>query len=690
MKRFLFIIFIAILSLGLFGCKKDENNDKQDPDDKYIKDTSIDESNVYQKEWKDYIDSEIPKVYDKRHEFVYEYTFADGQYATVTWESSNTKSITNRGGYLKNIIDDYIRITTHVEMENGQSFSYFVTTMAPGEYTPEAYAKRVGELYLPDEIFKDYEFITVEDKIFKDRGVQGVISYQSADETLLTNNGEYKNTSSSDMPVIINYTIVISGITVTGKKVVTIKARDDQSKVNAGIEWLENNFSGNNEVMGNLSLPETDDKGLVVFEWESNNKDFIDNEGKIRDFKLNKTFSFSVVVRMNDTKSTKEYSFKTIGEDKAVEYLLNRMHFDVVNQSYFLTYVVYPNHENEDYGFLNFFVRDLDETTWVLREPSDRNYTMGDKTNNAGASRTIVNLGMASITKTVKRPLEIASSMEFVVVHDTGDNKFTAAQWANEVQTSERECSWHFTVDDHDIYQQIPIDECAWHAGDWPTKANFIDTGVKYTVNDPTMEFKDGYLYINGIKSNCSTPVFEGVAKTEITPAGLYSYAGSNGNYFIDTYHYNNTYKVVANDGGNKNGIGIETCINNGVKYSQVMRTTANLVAHLLAHYNLDTSRALYHRSFSGKLCPQSMIRAKDGTQFTLDVFEELVNVEYFILTQMPGLKLSYTSNNPDILDNEGRILKYVTEATKVSYTVSAEFNGVKSNFTFETTINPK
>jgi len=29
-----------------------------------------------------------------------------------------------------------------------------------------------------------------------------------------------------------------------------------------------------------------------------------------------------------------------------------------------------------------------------------------------------------------------------------------------------RYVSWHFTVDDHSIYQHLPLDESGWHAGE--------------------------------------------------------------------------------------------------------------------------------------------------------------------------------------------------------------------------------
>ena len=183
-------------------------------------------------------------------------------------------------------------------------------------------------------------------------------------------------------------------------------------------------------------------------------------------------------------------------------------------------------------------------------------------------------------------------------------------------------------------------------------------------------------------------PQYNGAYVTNITTAWLYTEMGENGNYYINNYYYNKTYGVISNGGGNRNSIGIETCILDGVRYSNVMRTTANLVAHLLNVYVLGLNRVLQHRNFSGKTCPMSMIKSKDNSMFTWNSFMSLVESEYFIVKNCPSIKIEYVSNNPDILDNNGNILKYVESDTEVSYTVKATFDGKTVEKTYTTTIH--
>ena len=55
---------------------------------------------------------------------------------------------------------------------------------------------------------------------------------------------------------------------------------------------------------------------------------------------------------------------------------------------------------------------------------------------------------------------------------------------------------------------------------------------------------------------------------------------------------------------GNNYGIGIESCIYEGIDFN-IMRRLAKLVAHLLIRYHLDLTDIKQHYDFSGKDCPK-------------------------------------------------------------------------------------
>lgn len=60
---------------------------------------------------------------------------------------------------------------------------------------------------------------------------------------------------------------------------------------------------------------------------------------------------------------------------------------------------------------------------------------------------------------------------EFITVHDAGNpnrgaNAEMHARYLKGDDAAARPASWHFTVDEKSIYQHLPLNESAWHAGD--------------------------------------------------------------------------------------------------------------------------------------------------------------------------------------------------------------------------------
>ncbi|MCF7925540.1 MAG: N-acetylmuramoyl-L-alanine amidase, partial [Candidatus Izimaplasma sp.] len=170
--------------------------------------------------------------------------------------------------------------------------------------------------------------------------------------------------------------------------------------------------------------------------------------------------------------------------------------------------------------------------------------------------------------------------------------------------------SWHYTIDDHDVYQHLPEDERGYHAGDGSTNPG------------------DG------------------------------TYLG----------------------GGNRNGVGIEMSVNDDGDMYRTWQRTAKLVVDILVRNNLPLSQQTYHNDFSGKDCPNTLRNSG-----LIPLFEEFVANEYYIRTNHPDAVITFTSHNPDILDNHGRILSIPERATTVSYTITVTENGVTESRTFYT-----
>lgn len=89
--------------------------------------------------------------------------------------------------------------------------------------------------------------------------------------------------------------------------------------------------------------------------------------------------------------------------------------------------------------------------------------------------------------------------IKFIVIHETGNTgtNANAASHANYLkeETKTEAKSWHYTVDDHEIYHHIPDNEVAFHAGDQLKEngGNLNGIGIELCVNpendyDKTME----------------------------------------------------------------------------------------------------------------------------------------------------------------------------------------------------------
>jgi len=111
--------------------------------------------------------------------------------------------------------------------------------------------------------------------------------------------------------------------------------------------------------------------------------------------------------------------------------------------------------------------------------------------------------------------------------------------------------------------------------------------------------------------------------------------------------------------------IGIETCVDFGSDLYMTWHRTAKLMAGLLAKYSLKISAIKQHYDYSGKDCPRTL-RHSNLYGNAID----LITAEYLVLTELEGYTIAFTSNNPEYINNQGRIVNLPAVATRVSYTV--------------------
>jgi len=78
---------------------------------------------------------------------------------------------------------------------------------------------------------------------------------------------------------------------------------------------------------------------------------------------------------------------------------------------------------------------------------------------------------------------------KYITIHETGSfgkgaNAKAHAKYIKSDDAANRPASWHFTVDDTEIYQHLPLNENGWHAGDGENgTGNRQSIGIEICVN---------------------------------------------------------------------------------------------------------------------------------------------------------------------------------------------------------------
>jgi N-acetylmuramoyl-L-alanine amidase len=81
-----------------------------------------------------------------------------------------------------------------------------------------------------------------------------------------------------------------------------------------------------------------------------------------------------------------------------------------------------------------------------------------------------------------------SNPMKYITIHNTGNTGKGAgaknhAAYVKSETAANAPVSWHYTVDDNDIYQHIPDNEDAFHAGDGTGDGNRKSIGIEICMN---------------------------------------------------------------------------------------------------------------------------------------------------------------------------------------------------------------
>ena len=473
-----------------------------------------------------------------------------------------------------------------------------VTVTVYGYFTDIVFEKFSQEL--PKLVDKNVSFV----RNFDDYGGSKIYINESSNEEILTKSGVYTRPF-HDEEVELKINVRTTTPKASRYYTVTLNCQGEEIKVKtaAVMKWLEETYPRNMILYyDEAGLPTECDDYDATIEW-------LDDDGNALDFNKiaqdpvlgdSQVVTAKISIRGEVRSETIDYfvwNKKYTTMDEKVDDFVNALNWQEIGVYKYKSGAFYEN----NWGYLPFIVQgDSERNTDYMLE-----YTYG---------RVRTNLKK--------------TSTEYVVVHDTagGAPTHTAESFAlNQVQANNNPTntyiSWHFTVGEDGIYQSLPLDEVAYHAGD--------------------------------------------------------------GSHVYGDIWYSSTYnKADCIGGGNRNGIGIESCINQGADYNVTIRMLAKLVAELLLEFNLSTERIKQHWHFSGKDCPGVIRHCGRWEEF-----KNLVKAEYFMKTQLQGVEFEYKSLSPEVMDDTGKIIVKDGVARTVSYKVNVNGENLAKEYTLSSTI---
>jgi hypothetical protein len=533
-----------------------------------------------------------------------------------------------------------------------------VVTPEDPDKVSERFAKQFSNL-----ITRDYE---VKENFFDLFTVEWV----SSNANVFSNNGEYIKPI-EDTPFEIKY-VVKCGDYVSKEYTKSLVAAgvSDSEKLAEVENWLKNKILVDLYLTEGVNLPNVYEKYNIPISWESTNPDVISNDGKITHF------VFERYVTLICTYELENGSGGVVKAECIVSPLDTSKMSETEILENFVSAIALSSYDGVKFGY---------------SECPELSTTYGGLYFYTNTESEIVEMLIPIGTSNRSQK---AMDPQLVVIHDTANYNASALANAKYVQSgySNTSTGWHYTTGNDGIYQTLPENECGAHAnGTQSTKFELVDTGIKATAKMPIVTLQDGFYYINGQNtklrpySNSSGTTFTDVnyETTDINKMGVYVEVGENGNWYMGKTYFNDTYDLISNFGGNKNGIGIESCVNATSDYGTTMRHLAILCAYLCVENDLPVSRVYGHHYFSGKGCPNQIMNAGYWEEF-----KNLIALEKFALDYFSDYTFTWTSLSQNI-DSIGRISLSANAGDVVSYKVSVKNeSGVEVlNNTFNTTL---
>ena len=198
-----------------------------------------------------------------------------------------------------------------------------------------------------------------------------------------------------------------------------------------------------------------------------------------------------------------------------------------------------------------------------------------------------------------------------------------------------------------------------------PKPWNYNSKNTDHVMNsDGTLSSKTGY----------GGTAFKNRAPEEFINDQELPFKVENGKYYIGTtwWCYTQVWEGrICSNGGNRNSIGIESCVNEGSDLWYTWQKTAQLVADIMFRHNMDITQVKGHHFFSAKNCPQPFLERELKLWWE---FIDLVEAEYQKILIANKYEFNLIESS-EFIDNKGRVIKQNKYPTLITYKVEIKNN---------------
>lgn len=357
--------------------------------------------------------------------------------AVITYESLNPELVSDMGILYEEDYDTEAEVKITVTFD-GRSASSVHTVNVVG-LVPKNISK---------DFFNQFPYYIISDitiNYFKDKYPQATITLSSSNTQLFSNTGKVTRPE-NDATVMLTALIVIpsKGYSQEFTKNIVLKGITTGEKANIVRENLISLLKLDKPVATALELPDVDELYGGTLTWSSSVPEVISNNGQFVMPLLNLIIELRAVYTLAGESTTIRIPVEVTGSDSLdkwdnIEEFLNTYIFlDEIKTMGYDVMGVGPTYRAYNEGYVNFYTNDSLSITQDLLSTS---HPMRPKT---------------------------YLNVQYITVHDTANNKLGAdvIMHSKYIHQEDRTVSsWHYTVDDINLYQHIPDNEVAWHAG---------------------------------------------------------------------------------------------------------------------------------------------------------------------------------------------------------------------------------